>query len=86
MPTSWQALICGAVVAAIGDGHERALADGLACSLGHRSQLRAITTVVGDLAGNDQMVLRVNGSLYVVADDARSPTAGRHGSRVRIGQ
>ena len=51
-------------------GHELALADGLASRLGHRSKLGAITAVIGDLVGDDQMVLRVDRDLHVVADDA----------------
>ncbi len=36
--------------------------------------------------GNDQMVIDLNAGLDIVADNARSPAAGRHGARIWIGK
>jgi hypothetical protein len=34
----------------------------------HRRKLMAVVPLINHLVGNDQMVLRINGDLYIVAD------------------
>ena len=46
----------------------------------------AVVADIGDVVGHDQVVLRIDGSLHIAADDGGSLAAGSHGSRVRIGQ
>ena len=41
---------------------------------------------IGDVVGHDQVVLRIDGGLHIVADNGGSLAASSHGSRVRIGQ
>lgn len=52
--------------------------------LGHGAQLIAIAPVVRDLVRHDQMVLRVDRCLHVVAD--HSAAAGFHRAGIGIGQ
>src|SRR5579859_2339121 len=51
--------------------------------LRHRRQLITINAVIGNDVRNDQMVLRVNRRLDVVADDSRSSCLHRTGIRIR---
>ncbi|MBS1170729.1 MAG: hypothetical protein H6R01_1647 [Burkholderiaceae bacterium] len=48
-------------------------------------QLSAITAIIGDLMGHNQMVCRINGSLNVVTHQTTT-CAGSHGASIRIGQ
>jgi len=48
--------------------------------------LAAVVPLVGHLVGHDQMVLGVDGGLYIVADDAGAFAAGRHCASIWIGQ
>lgn len=41
---------------------------------------------VGDLVGNDDVVLRVNSRLHVIADHPRATATGRHRPSVRVSQ
>ena len=51
---------------------------------GHRRQLVAIDTLGDDFVRHDQVVLRVDRGLHVVADDA--PVAALHRARIGVGQ
>lgn len=73
-----------AVIAAISQNGERLGANCLTGLFGHGGQLGAVMTDGGDLVSNDQVMLRINRRLYVVAHDAAVPVI--HGSRVRIGE
>ena len=41
---------------------------------------------IGDLMGDDEVVLGVDRNLDVVTDHSRAPATGRHGPGIRIGQ
>jgi hypothetical protein len=45
----------------------------------------AIVTLIGHLVGHDQMMLRIDGDLYIVAHSRGPFAAGRHRSGVGIG-
>lgn len=53
---------------------------------GHSGELVAVVPLVDDRVGYDQMVLRIDGGLHAVANDARAATVRSHGSRIGIGQ
>ena len=57
-------------VAAIGQHDQFAMPVACARLFGHRHQLIAVVADVGDLVRHDQVVLRIDRSLHVVADDA----------------
>ena len=74
------------VVAAIRQCDELVFRGSCLGKLGPVRQLTAVMADVGDLVGHDQVVLGIDRGLHVVAHDARAPAAGRHRSRIRIGQ
>src|SRR6185437_11217588 len=51
----------------------------------HGRKLMAIVTLIGHLVGHDQMMLRIDGDLYIVAHSRGAFAAGRHRSGVGIG-
>src|SRR6516164_7981563 len=51
-----------------------------------RGLLVAVVPLIGHLVGHDQMVLGVDGDLYIVADGGGAFAAGRHRTGVGIGQ
>ncbi|MNN86466.1 hypothetical protein D3C81_2038900 [compost metagenome] len=55
------------------DRRELLDAHGLSRLLGHGAQLVSIDSVVRDLVGHDQVVLRVDRRLHVVADHSGAP-------------
>ena len=56
---------------------------GLAC---HAGELVAVVADVGHLMGHDEVMLRIDGGLDIVANHPPGAPAGRHRSRIRIGQ
>src|SRR5579862_8959585 len=64
--------LVAAEVAAVGQGGDFLETDGLLCLKPHRHKLLAIVPLIGHLVGHDQMVLGVDGDLYIVADVAVS--------------
>jgi hypothetical protein len=73
-------------VAAIGHRIERLRLESGLRLLRHGGELRAIRADVGHLVRDDQVVLRLDRHLHVVADDARAAAARRHRARIGIGQ
>ena len=69
-------------------GHDREVVDarGFAGPLRHRRQLGSVVADVGDFMRNDQVMLAVDRSLDVVANDAGAPAAGGHGASIRVCQ
>jgi hypothetical protein len=55
-------------VAAVGQGGDLLAARGLLCLERHGRKLVAVVSLIGHLVGHDQMVLGVDGDLYIVAD------------------
>ena len=49
-------------------------------------ELRSVGSVVGYLMHDDQMMVGLDGNLDVVANDAGTAAAGRHRTRIGIGQ
>ena len=49
-------------------------------------KLRAVRANRRDLVRHDQMVLGIDGSLHIVADDAGTTTAGRHRAGIGISE
>src|ERR1700730_5674719 len=74
------------VVAAISHSIERLNAHLGSRLLGHIRELMAVGTDVRHLVRDNEMVLGVDRSLHVVADDTGVLAARRHRARVRIGQ
>jgi hypothetical protein len=72
-------------VAAIGDRRQFAHARRFLRLLRHHRELAAIVADIGDLMRNDQVMLRIDHGLHIVADQPRVLAARRHGSRVGIG-
>src|SRR5205823_11437313 len=52
-------------VAAVGQGSDLLAARGLLCLERHRHKLVAVVPLIGHLVGHDQMVLGVDGDLYI---------------------
>ncbi|GJD71680.1 hypothetical protein MMMDOFMJ_4643 [Methylobacterium gnaphalii] len=52
----------------------------------HVSELGAIMAEVRDLMRHDDMAVRIDGGLDVVADETRALAVRGHGTRVRVGQ
>jgi hypothetical protein len=73
-------------VASIGQHREFLSAHGFACTVGHARQLGAIMPDVGDLMGDNKMVLGVHRSLHVVTHHPGALAAGGHGTCIGIGQ
>jgi hypothetical protein len=86
MSASSQALILSIVVAAVCHDLERLDGHLVARLPGHVRELVAIDTHVGHLVSNDEMMLRINCNLYVVANDPGVLATCRHRARVGIGQ
>ncbi|GJE38054.1 hypothetical protein KHHGKMAE_2120 [Methylobacterium persicinum] len=74
------------VVAAIGQDHDLPRVGSLLGPIAHQHELGAVVTLVDDLVGDDEMMLRIDRDLDVVADDAGAAPARRHRARVRVGQ
>src|SRR6516225_3128148 len=49
-------------------------------------ELSAVISDIGYLMRDDQVVLRIDCSLHVVADDPSALAAGRHRARIWVGQ
>ncbi|MNF81606.1 hypothetical protein D3C84_638850 [compost metagenome] len=60
-------------IPSVGDRREFLDAHGLSRLLGHGAQLVSISPIVRYFVGHDQVVLRVDRRLYVVADYAGAP-------------
>ncbi|MNP19394.1 hypothetical protein D3C76_1119170 [compost metagenome] len=58
-------------------------AHGRSCVLGHRTQLVSINAIIRYLVRHDQVVLRINCSLDVVADHSSSTRL--HRASIRVG-
>ena len=56
---------------------------GLCCHVG---ELVTVMPNIGDLMGNDEVMLGVDGNLDVVTDHPAAPSAGRHGPGIRVSQ
>lgn len=54
------------------------------CGSSHRAELRPITADIGDLMSDDQLVLGINGHLYVEAHHPRALVTCRHRARIGI--
>jgi hypothetical protein len=54
--------------------------------LSYRRELRPVSSDVGHLMGDDQMMYGVDGDLDIVADDTGASTARRHRAGIGIGQ
>src|SRR5262249_53755739 len=52
----------------------------------HGRKLVAVVPLISHLVGHDQMVLGVDGDLYIVADGSGAFAAGSHRTGVGIGQ
>jgi hypothetical protein len=65
---------------------QRVLATGVAGLLRHFRELGAVISDIGYLMRDDQVVLSIDYSLHVVADDTSALTAGRHRARIWVGQ
>src|SRR6202790_4183837 len=74
--------LVAAEVATIGQGGDLLAARGLLCLERHGRKLVAVVPLVDHLVGHDQMVLGVDGDLYIVADGRGAFAAGRHRSGV----
>ena len=87
MPAASQARISSPFeVAAVGDRRQIADARRLLRLPSHARELAAIVADIGDFVRDDQMMLRIDHGLHVVADHAGVLAARRHGSGVGIGQ
>src|SRR6201987_4884106 len=73
-------------VAAVGQGGDLLAARGLLCLERHGRELVAVVPLIGHLVGHDQMVLGIDGDLYIVADGSGAFAARRHRTGVGIGQ
>src|ERR1700751_2430619 len=73
-------------IAAVGHGGDLLAARGLLCLERHGRKLVAVVPLIGHLVGYDQMVLGVDGDLYIVADGGGTFAAGRHRTGVGVGQ
>src|SRR5437879_386196 len=73
-------------VAAVGHGGDLVAARGLLCLERHGRKLLAVVPLISHLVRHDQMVLRVDGDLHVVADRGSAFATGCHRSGVGIGQ
>ena len=60
--------LVAAKVAAVGHGGDLVAARGLLCLERHGRKLLAVVPLISHLVRHDQMVLRVDGDLHVVAD------------------
>src|SRR5215469_18900923 len=65
-------------VAAVGQGGDLLAAGGLLYLERHGRKLVAVVPLIGHLVGHDQMVLGVDGVLYIVADGGGAFAARRH--------
>ena len=70
----------------VGDRIERPRLESGLRLLRHGGELRAIRADVGHLVRDDQVVLRLDRHLHVVADDAGAAAARCHRARVGIGE
>ncbi|MCY1445230.1 hypothetical protein D9M71_617390 [compost metagenome] len=71
-------------IAPVGDHRERFHTHGFPRLRGHRTQLVTVDTVVGDFVRHDQVMLRIDRSLDVVANQAGA--ASHHRAGIWIGQ
>lgn len=55
------------------------------CQSRHRHGVSVIA-LLGNLMGDNQVVLGLNGSLHIVPHNTRHPGRCRHGSRIRIAE
>ena len=74
------------VIAAVGDDLERLCTQSLARQPGDVSKLAPVGPDVGHVMDDDDVVFGIDGRLHVVADNSGVLAAGRHRSRIRIGQ
>ena len=72
------------VVAAVGQDIERLDAHGGLRLARHVRELITVVADIGDVVGDDQVVLRIDGGLHIVADDGGSLAAVFSMARVRI--
>src|SRR5262249_7767445 len=73
-------------VATVGNDRQRVLATGVAGLLRHFRELGAVISDIGHLMRDDQVVLRIDCSLHVVAYNTSALAAGRHRARIWVGQ
>ncbi len=74
-----------AEVTLVGDRMQVFAVEGLLGCDCHRAELVAVEALVRDLVRDDDVALRIDGSLHIVANHAAVPGAGGHGTGVRIG-
>jgi hypothetical protein len=73
-------------VATVGNDGQRALAAGIPGLLCHLRELGAVISDIGYRMRDDQVVLRIDCSLHIVADNASTLPAGRHRARIGVGK
>lgn len=84
-PLASQHLIA-VVIATIGKDGDLADPHGLLGIQAHRHELHAIVALGDNLVSDDKMMFGVDGSLQVIADNARPTAAAVHRARIRVGE
>ena len=78
--------LVAAVIAPVREHSDRLMSARFACLFAHRCELRAVAADIGDLVGEDEVMLGVDGKLDIVADDVCTFAMTRHGARVWVGE